>query len=524
MNLSSTNRIILNTFATYACSLLRLGAGIFSCRWGLMVLGNSDYGLLGLIVGFTNFITFFNTLFSGAIGRFFAYSIGNAKKSSTKEAQEDCCKWFNTALMIHSIIPFLLILIGYPLGIQALEHWLTIPEERIADCIWVFRFVCLMVLFNMITVPYIAMYTAKQHIAELTVYHTISIILNLIFLYIMTKIQRDWFIDYALWTCLLSIFPQIIISFRAIKIFPECCIIPKYFFDFCMFKKLLSFAGWQFFGQFGFLIKNQGTAILVNKAFGPVFNSTMALSNTISTHSQQLAVSMNTAIYPAITTLAGEQRHNDMLKMTYQGCKFSLALTMLFLLPVSLELPQLLSLWLRNAPPLLLEASYLTFCLTLLDSSTNAIGIAITAIGKIKLYYTVLGGLNIISLPIACLVFFIPNRNLLMVYCILIIITLFRTIIALFLAKKIIAFSPQYWLYSCTGRVIIASVIPFFSGILVITYIPPSIFRIAWTAIICTILFITSLWAIAFSYPERMFIREKINNSINRFLKAKTSC
>ena len=50
-----------------------------------MALGNSDYGLLGLIVGFTNFITFFNTLFSGAIGRFFAYSIGKARKGTDKK-------------------------------------------------------------------------------------------------------------------------------------------------------------------------------------------------------------------------------------------------------------------------------------------------------------------------------------------------------------------------------------------------------------------------------------------------------
>ncbi len=520
MFLSSTNRILFNTIATYSCSLLRLVAGIFSCRWGLMALGNSDYGLLGLIVGFTNFITFFNTLFSGAIGRFFAYSIGKARKGTDKENEDECCKWFNIALMIHSIIPFLLLSVGYPLGVYAVKHWLTIPPERIGDCIWVFRFVCIMVLFNMITVPYVAMYTAKQYIAELTGYHIASIILNLIFLYMMTNIPRDWFVYYSLWTCLLSILPQIAISFRAMKKFPECKILPRFFFDLGMLKTLLNFTGWQFFGQLGYLTRTQGVAILVNKAFGPIFNSTMALSNTISVHSQQLAISMNTAIYPAITSLAGEERHNDMLKMTYRACKFSLALTLLFLVPVSLELPQLLNLWLKNPPPLLLEASYLTFCLTLLDSSTNAIGIAITAIGKIKLYYILLGGLNIISLPILCLIFFIPHRNLLMVYCILIIITLLRTIIALLLAKRIITFSPRHWCL-CTGTVLIATLIPLFMGILIITYIPPSLFRIVSTAMISCIIFMISLWRIAFSQQERIFIQGKINNSINRFFKTR---
>ena len=77
-----------------------------------MALGQVDYGLMGLVGGLTAFISFFNARFAGAIGRFYALSVG--KQSVDREAGLEACRmWFTTAVMIHTILPVILMMIGY---------------------------------------------------------------------------------------------------------------------------------------------------------------------------------------------------------------------------------------------------------------------------------------------------------------------------------------------------------------------------------------------------------------------------
>lgn len=57
-----------------------------------------------------------------------------------KKACEDLKRWFNTALGIHIVLPLLAVIIGYPIGVHAIDHWLVIPPDRVAACVWVFRF------------------------------------------------------------------------------------------------------------------------------------------------------------------------------------------------------------------------------------------------------------------------------------------------------------------------------------------------------------------------------------------------
>ena len=44
-----------------------------------MALGEVDYGLMGVVGGLTAFVTFFNGVMASGVGRFYAYSVGEAK-------------------------------------------------------------------------------------------------------------------------------------------------------------------------------------------------------------------------------------------------------------------------------------------------------------------------------------------------------------------------------------------------------------------------------------------------------------
>ena len=182
--MTENKRIALNVVATYGRSLYALAIGLLCGRWTLMALGTTDYGLVGLVGGLTGFVTFFNGLLSFAVGRFYAVSVGKAKKAGNELAGlEDSRKWFCTAFSLHITVPTVLLCVGYPFGVWAVRHFLTIPPDRVEACVWVWRFTCASCFVGMFNVPCSAMYTAKQLIAELTIYSFAQTIIRTVFIY-----------------------------------------------------------------------------------------------------------------------------------------------------------------------------------------------------------------------------------------------------------------------------------------------------------------------------------------------------
>ena len=304
--MTENRRIFWNIVATYGRSLIALVCGLFASRWVLMALGQSDFGLYGVVGGLTAFIAFFNSLLAGAISRFFAFSVGEAMLARDPETGlAECRKWFNTAVFVHTAIPVVVMLVGYPIGVYAVRNWLTIQPDRVEAAVWVFRFVCISCFVGMVNVPFSAMFTAKQYIAELTLYSLITTILNVTGLYYMVCHPGFWLVKYSLWICLISVVPQILICWRATVLFQECRIKVGWLFDASRLRQLGAYAGWQMFGAFGSIARSQGIAILVNKFFGTRLNATMSVANQVAAQSVTLSSALNGAFAPALTTYAG---------------------------------------------------------------------------------------------------------------------------------------------------------------------------------------------------------------------------
>ena len=164
----------------------------------LMSLGEVDYGLHGLVAGLTVFISFFNDVLGTSLGRFYALAVGRARVMGD-DGLEECRHWFSLAVIIHTILPVCLFVVGWPIGEWVIRHYLTIPPDRMAACLWVFRFSCVGCFIGMVSVPFGAMYGAKQYIAELTVYGFVCTTLNIIVLGYMVTHPGDWLVKYAFW-------------------------------------------------------------------------------------------------------------------------------------------------------------------------------------------------------------------------------------------------------------------------------------------------------------------------------------
>lgn len=512
--MTPNRRIFFNIVATYGRNLYALLLALFTARWALMALGEVDYGLYGVVGGLTLFISFLNNISSISVGRYYAFSVGAASKQGFSPAAiDECRKWFTVAVSIHTILPLILMIIGYPIGIWAIKNYLTIPIDRIDDCIWVFRFVCVTCFISMASVPLNAMYTAKQYIAELTVYSYITTTLNPLFLYYMITHPGVWLVKYALWTCVISLIPSVIIGVRAVFIFDECRILPRYLWSIPELKMLLSFAGWSFFGSLGNLLKGAGMTVLVNKMLGPSRNAAVTLATSLSSHTMTLSSSLVAAFNPAITNAVGAGDMARVISLVHKSCKFSAVLVLPFAIPLSLEIDEVLRLWLRNPPEGVNVLCIWMMAVLVLENMTTGHWIAIGANGNIKWYQIVVGACFIATLPIAWI----------MMRCGLGInsvgYSLFLTLVMVAVvrvtsAKYLLNLLPINWIRDVFTPILVTIVFSSTLGYLPQIFMAPSFMRILVTTLVVEIFLSLLIMLYVLDSSEREFIKSKVKKTI----------
>lgn len=514
-SMTQNRRIVLNIVATYGRSLYTLVLGVFSSRWAVMALGDVDFGLFGVVGGLTLFVSFINSWLATAIGRFYAVSIGQASASGTQDGLESCRRWFNVALSIHLVVPLALIIVGYPIGVWAVRNWLVIPPERLSACVWIFRFACLSCFVGMINVPFSAMYTAKQYIAELTIYSVVSATVKTILLYIMVTHPGDWLVSYSLGLCLISVIPNILICWRAMIIFDECRIRLHYLFNFKQIREVVCFAGWNFLGALGWLLQSQGLAVLVNKYFGPRINAAMSVGNVVNGQANTLSSALTGAFLPAITTAFGAGEHERMRLLAYRACKFGVALQFLFLLPLALEIQEVIRIWLKQPPP---YTAGICLCLMVsLIAGTFSVGhmAAIIANGKVAKYQTVTGCMTLSILPIAWMLAALDMGIYAVVLAAGVVLSA-HTVVRVCFARYLVKMSISHWVFKIVSPLALVAVLSALAGIAPRLLFGASVYRVFVTTSLVEIVYIPLCWLLVLDANERDYVKNAIQKRFHR--------
>ena len=483
-----------------------------------MALGEIDFGLYGLVGGLSAFIVFFNMVLAGANARFYAYSVGAVKSAKDKTAAiEECRVWFNTALSVHTLVPVVLVCIGYPIGAYAIENWLTIPTDRIAPCIWVFRFVCLSCFVAMVNAPFHAMYTAKQYIAELTIYGFVTSTLNVLALYYMITHSGNWLTRYAAWTAFIGIAPQVLICIRACIIFPECKFNKSYFWKMDYVKRLGAFAGWQFLGMMCQMLRTNGMSIVVNKFFGAQMNAAQTVGNHVQSQCFSLAGAMQGAFTPVITQACGAKDYAKMNSFVIRACKFNILLAMIFAIPLSIELDNVITLWLKNPPACSVGLCYCALIYHLVGCSTTGHMVAVNATGRIAAYHVVLCAVNIFTLPLAVLIG-VLTCNVYWVVASTVFMEGLNSIGRLLFARRNCGTSIREWVAGIVIPSGIVCTISIFCGCLPRLILGESFTRICITTVVCEAVFLPLSWYFILSPGERQFVVEKVGSRLSGLL------
>lgn len=506
-------RIIVNTLATYVQSLVQLVAGFFSVRWVLRSLGQSDFGLYCVVGSLITFIAFFNDILSGSNARYYAYSIGEGLNKSRDGALEDLKRWFNTALSVHTVVPLVLIIIGYPIAEYAIRHWINIDPVRIDACVWVFRIACATAFVRMSSVPFLSMYVARQYIAVRAGFGFAATVLNLTFTFILLYLPGDKLISYALMMMVVHAGLPLLQVLLAIKSFPECRLQMSYWGDWRRLRSLLSYAGWVAIGGGGgSLIGYQGSIFVTNRFFGTTINASYGIATQLASYTQTLSSALLGALSPEITTSEGSGNRDRTVKLSYRTGKLGVFLMLLFAIPMALEMRTLLVLWLGRIPEYVVPICIISLLSAVVEKFTMGHQMAISATGKIALWQLTGGILNALVFPLAWLFAVLemgPVSSVVACACCPC-CTFFTNLL---FARHLLGMPMLEYILHVFIPVVATAAITFLIGSIPVLLLPAEWWRIPITVVFCLGTSITVGWFIVLDSEERSYLKRKYSTS-----------
>lgn len=503
--MTRNRRIALNIAATYGRSLVALVCGLISGRWVLMTLGVVDYGIFGLISGLVVFVTFLNTILSGAVARFYALSVGKGDLA-------ECRRWFSTAVSVHTVVPVLLMAVGYPLGVYAIGHWLTIPVDRVGDAIWVWRFTCVGAFATMVNVPFNAMFVAKQRFGEISLYGIVATVVNVGVLYFMVTHPGAWLVRLAAWCCVLTTVPVVVVMIRACRIFDECRLVRAHLWNGEDIRKLGAFVGWMTLCGFSWLVRSSGMTVLVNKLFGPARNASLAVANTAADHAASLTASLQSVFQPAITSAYGRGDGREVANLVDALCKFSVLALLPFAIPLALEIDEVMSLWLKYPPDGAQSLCVWILAAATVNRMTAGLWTVLEASGCVAVWTTgecvlVFGGL-VVAGGLAVAGLGLDAIGIAMVLTVLFICALHVT-----QAWRCCGIRPVHWIVRIAFPLLAVAVVAVAAGCLPRLFLERSFGRVCVTTVVADLVLAVSAWAWVLDAAERATVRRLIKRA-----------
>jgi len=493
--MESAHRVANNTGILYARMVITVFISLYSTRLILAALGVVDFGIFNVVAGAISMLTFLNTAMASATQRFMSFSQGSGDPDRVKTI-------FNVSVVLHITIAILILLLLEVVGFYLFNGILVIPSDRVTVAKIIYQFTIISTFFTIISVPYDAALNARENMFVFALLGIVEAVLKLAIAFYVTYTSFDKLILFGLLMTLLSVLLLIIRAVYCQKMYLECRVDLKEHFSKPVFSEMTKFAGWTFLGSSTSIVANYGTGIVINMFFGTVINAAQGVAAQVNGQLGAFAMNMLKAINPVIDKSEGGGDRQKMLLISMTGAKMSFYLSILFMIPVFIEMPYIFKFWLKNIPDYAILFCRLALIRSVIEQLYITMSNSIGAVGKIKFYQISNSILNIFPLVISYILFkfHFPPYTL---YLVFIGYTILGGILTLYFTKKVCDLSLLLYL----KEVIIPSSVV---GILVtgFTLIPFFLMqegfpRFIMTGLISTLSFFVFVWFIGFKNDER---------------------
>jgi O-antigen/teichoic acid export membrane protein len=447
---TNNKTIAKNTFFLYVRMLLSILVSLYTTRVVLQTLGVDDYGIYGIVGGIVSMFSFLNASMSGATSRFITFALG---KNDEKDVEDT----FATALLIHIGISFVILLLAETVGIYFLEYKLVIPEARMEAARFVYQFSVLAMIVQVTQVPYNASIIAYEKMDIYAYVELLNVFLKLGIVYLVLVGNLDKLILYAVLYFLVNLLIAAIYRLYCIKKFNSCRFRLIYRKE--KLYPMLSFSGWDLYGNMSYSVNHQGINMLINMFFGVAYNAASSFATSIRGVIETLSSNVIQAFRPQIVKNYAIHNIERMETLMCNSLKFSLLLMMLFSVPVICETQELLLLWLGTVPDCTDIFCQLLLIACIFNLINKIILIGIHATGHIKRISLITGTIYLLELPVIYVLFrWFKASPSFAYFATIITMSIVVSVNAYILKKQIPSINPSHYLRGIVSGVTISIV------------------------------------------------------------------
>ena len=370
--------------------------GLYTSRVVLNTLGVEDYGIYAIVGGVISMMSFLNVSMSGATSRFITFELGRGDQKRLDAT-------FSSAMLVHIGIAFFILLVGETAGLWFFINKLVIPEARMDAALCVYHLSIISMMISVCQVPYNACIIAHEKMDAYAYIEIANTLLKLGIVFLLLIGDYDKLILYAWLNLGVSIIIFLTYRIYGRKYFSESRF--KFIWDKTILKPMLSFSGWDLYGNGCATLKQQGTNILINIFFGVALNAASGIATSVSAMVSGFSRNILVAFRPQIIKNYSVGNIAEMQKLINNATKYTLLLYSCFCVPLLIEIDYVMELWLGNVPEYASD-----FCRILLISSMfyiiiHIINTGISSTGEMKMLSFYSGTTLLAHIPLIYVIF-----------------------------------------------------------------------------------------------------------------------
>lgn len=390
MSESNNKRIAKNTLLLYVRMLFMMAIGLYTSRVILDKLGEVDFGIYNVVGGFVTMFAVISGAMTSATQRFLSFEIGKGKDGNVKGI-------FSTMVYIHLFLAILILILGEVVGVWFLNTYMNFPHDRCDAANWVFQLSLFVFILNVINVPYNGALIAYEKMSAFAYFSIFDAIFKLAICYVISLTPFDKLVVYAVLMAVIQVaLLAMYFAYCRLK-FSECRFNGR--FNKVYGKNVGSFVSWNLIGSLAGIGKEQGVNVVLNMFFGPAVNAARGIAYQVLGKLTGFVTNFQMAMNPQIIKNYASGELDKMYKLVFRGAKFSYLLLLTLSLPVVVEAPLILDLWLKEVPNYTVLFLQITIFTALLNTLSNPLIIAMHATGKVRDYQIVVGILSLLTLP-----------------------------------------------------------------------------------------------------------------------------
>lgn len=471
----------------------------------LETLGVEDYGIYNVAAGVVAMFGFISDSMAIATQRFLSFELG---RNDLKKLN----MIFNISLIVYACIVLMVIILAETIGLWFVNHKLAIPQGRNNAAQWIYQFAVFSFAFTLIAVPYIAVILAHEDMQIYAVLSIVKAILELGMVLLLQYIYWDKLKLYGLFLCVISAIHCVVYMTVSKLKYKECQF--KFVWDKTVLYEMANYNGWIVFESFIYLFVSHIPKFFLNQFFNPAMAGVYSLARQINSAAATFFLGFSQSLRPPIIKSYAANKNKELLFLIFSGSKGNFFLLYLFVLPVMLELPMLLSLWLKDVPEYVVLFTRLLLIDTMIDSINYPIKTAMLASPKIGLFELVVHGIWFLYLPLIWISLSLGAPAVIVI--ILQIILRFLSSLSIFIIiNRYFVFPVLVFFKEVLVCVCLVMVISAIFPVLVFYHVPEGFFRLFLVTGISIVSVCGSMYLLGMNNDERNYLKKTVINKLS---------